>query len=207
MEALISVFIFSVVITAVMASLVNVYGNRKDMKLMQQNLEDARFGLELMAKSLRYSELRICCTSEDSFNYDGVTYQYGACKGVDSGHGSTCEDGIFSGTHPAVTVVAFDYARSKCVKYTACQENKFRIGEADPDANGKCPTDQDEYNPVYAMNGHIENNAGKFKITEAGSGESPRLTIGFDFCSDESCKFKIPVQSTVTLRSNKEVTP
>jgi prepilin-type N-terminal cleavage/methylation domain-containing protein len=57
MEIMVAVFIFSVVMVAVLAVLVNMMQVQKRAKASQRNLEDARFTMETLAKNLRGSKL------------------------------------------------------------------------------------------------------------------------------------------------------
>ena len=54
-EMLVSLFIFSIVATIVIASFVQMVKVRQETKTIQQDMEDARTAMELMAKNIRMS--------------------------------------------------------------------------------------------------------------------------------------------------------
>lgn len=56
-EMIIAIFVFSVIMTTVTATFVSVINTRKKVKAVQQDVEDARFAMELMAKTLRTSHV------------------------------------------------------------------------------------------------------------------------------------------------------
>jgi len=87
MEMIVAIFVFSIVMTTVMAVFVNVSTSRKKIKAIQKDVEDARFGMELMAKSLRMSSVVKC---DETSTCDGsLTYE----------------------------LRVFDYSQGKCVRY------------------------------------------------------------------------------------------
>lgn len=53
LEMLVAIFVFSIAIAAASTSFVSFFNAQKKSKLIQQNMEDARYGMELMAKVIR----------------------------------------------------------------------------------------------------------------------------------------------------------
>lgn len=75
MEMIVAIFVFSLVMTTVTATFVSVINSRKKVKAIQQDMEDARYAMELMAKSLRTSSV----TSSDSADIRIYDYSQGKC--------------------------------------------------------------------------------------------------------------------------------
>ncbi|MDP1884729.1 MAG: prepilin-type N-terminal cleavage/methylation domain-containing protein [Candidatus Moranbacteria bacterium] len=57
MEMVVAIFVFSLVMTTATAVFVKVAGARKKVKAIQKDVEDARFAMEQMAKTLRTSTI------------------------------------------------------------------------------------------------------------------------------------------------------
>jgi len=102
-EVLTSMFIFSVVMIVVTGTMVNAVVIKKRIQGSAQNLEEARFAMETMAKTLRGSKI---------FGCNGET---------------TCPLG------GAVSVETFDYSQGKCIQYEFIgNQIGFRNGAGDP---------------------------------------------------------------------------
>ena len=94
MEMIVAIFVFSIVMTTVMAVFVNVSTSRKKIKAIQKDVEDARFGMEIMAKTLRMSSIVRC-------------------------NGAITCDGT-----PVDNLQIFDYSQNSCIKYRLDTLNK-----------------------------------------------------------------------------------
>lgn len=57
-EMIVAIFIFSLIMTVVTSVFVQVFNARKKSKEIQMNIEDARYAMELMAKTLRMSSVK-----------------------------------------------------------------------------------------------------------------------------------------------------
>ena len=77
LEMIVAIFIFSLVMTTVTTIFVKIFNARKKTKEIQINIEDARASMELMAKSLRMSNVK----SGDAASADNiVVYDYSQNK-------------------------------------------------------------------------------------------------------------------------------
>lgn len=85
MELLIAMFIFSLIILSAVAVFAGVVGARKKSRDMQQNLEQARTAMEMMARNMRMStELKTYASSKGVYMYNNSQ--------------STCIAYLFSGS-------------------------------------------------------------------------------------------------------------
>lgn len=93
MEMIVAIFVFSLVMTTVMATFTSVVTARKRTKAIQQDVEDARYAMELMAKTLRTSSV-LSATATDlqmfdysqsqctEYKYDNVAKKLGSLSGT-----------------------------------------------------------------------------------------------------------------------------
>jgi len=56
-EMIVAIFVFSLIMTTVITTFVQAVGSRKKIQAIQQDIEDARYAIELMAKTLRTSSV------------------------------------------------------------------------------------------------------------------------------------------------------
>lgn len=73
LELLVSIFIFSLIMTIVTTIFVQVFNSRKKAKEIQVNIEDARYAMELIAKSLRMSNVK---SGDAALTDNIVVYDY-----------------------------------------------------------------------------------------------------------------------------------
>jgi prepilin-type N-terminal cleavage/methylation domain-containing protein len=174
-ELLMSVLIFSIVMVVVVSVFVKSLETQKRIRGSQRNLEDAKFALETMAKTLRSSELISC--NRDVAN--------------------SCSSGITS-------LETFDYSQNKCIQYKF-ENNKVRAKSNTVTGPGECNFASGSVEDISGNNNRIENmnflvtkksdtQVGKITITmEICS------TVAGVCSAGKSDRF--PVQTTVSLRN------
>lgn len=88
LELLISVFIFSLVMVIVTSLFTRIVAFNKRSRSIQQNMEDVRFAMELMAKTVRTSSVVSC----NNFNHP-------ICNAQES------------------SIEVYDYSQNKCIRF------------------------------------------------------------------------------------------
>ena len=78
-ELMVSIFVFSLVMTSATAVFAKVFRARQKSNAIQKNIEDTRYAMELMAKSLRMSSI-ISSTSPSQANGSILSYDYSQGK-------------------------------------------------------------------------------------------------------------------------------
>lgn len=86
MEMIVAIFIFSLVMTTVTSIFVQAFNARKKAKEIQVNIENARYAMELMAKSLRMSSV-----VDDSVSSSILIYDYSQKKCIRYYYDSTAK--------------------------------------------------------------------------------------------------------------------
>ena len=64
LEIMVSVFIFSLMMTTISITFSNLFKNYRNSRAIQTNLENAQFIINSMAKSLRTSRTRFCVSKK-----------------------------------------------------------------------------------------------------------------------------------------------
>lgn len=103
LELLISVFIFSLVMIAVVSLFVRFVTFQKRSRGIQQNMEDTRYAMELMAKTLRTSSVVSC-----------NNFTRAICNARES------------------SIEIYDYSQNKCIRFYS-QNNRIRMGSTATD--------------------------------------------------------------------------
>lgn len=78
MEMIVAIFVFSLIMTTTMATFVGMTSSRKKVKAIQLDVEDARYAIELMAKTLRTSSV-ISPNALDVQDIRAYNYSEGMC--------------------------------------------------------------------------------------------------------------------------------
>ncbi len=87
-EMMVSVLIFSLVMVATMSIFIKMTDAQKRSKAVQRNMEDVKFAMEDMAKTIRTSNIISCDNSEAD-----------DCSGL------------------SLSIETYDYSQSKCIQY------------------------------------------------------------------------------------------
>ncbi len=184
MEMIVAIFVFSIVMTTVMAVFVNVSTSRKKIKAIQKDVEDARFGMELMAKSLRMSSVVKC----------------------DEG-ASVC-DGL-STTHE---LRVFDYSQDKCVRYRLDTINHNHLQSSAISATGLADCDS-KVDGDFTFSNMTGGNVGSLNFAAINSDTTKfgKVTIAMKVCYKGQCTGNsgdtANIQTTVSLRDYQVVNP
>jgi len=190
-ELMVAIFVFSVIMTAVVGVFARTASSFKRAKDIQKNLEDAQYAMNLMAKTIRTSSIVKC--DEDICVSTGETY---------------------------ASIRIMDYSQDKCIGYQVAA-NKLQSSissvthDADDIANGVTTVAKDWCSELVSADfsafsdmasGYIA--SGNFYVIPSASGTAGRVTISMEVCAASDCaeteKDKARIQTTVSLRNYKE---
>jgi len=79
MEMIIAIFVFSLIMVAVVGTFVSVVSVRNKVKAVQQDIENARFSMEQMSKTLRTSSVLSFSPATNPTNIKIFDYSQGVC--------------------------------------------------------------------------------------------------------------------------------
>lgn len=181
-EIIIAVFIFSLLMTVVSMIFLSIFSGYKNAKVIQADLENAQYAINLMSKSLRTSSIVSC-----------------------DGNSSCSPNSSYSG------VRIYDYSQRKCISYVF-RNNTIEHSSASAPANSVDPKTWCLNYSLPSYNKLISNNntRGLFYATQSVSGSGVgRITISTEICATTNCsgseKDKVRIQSTVSLRDYGEI--
>jgi len=179
LEVMISIFIFSIMMVSVSMTFASLFKNYKNTKKIQQNLENAQFAMNTMAKSLRTSSI----TPVVSGNVQTVRFfNYSAAS-------ENCVAYSFnSGTRSLrISSATIDPAQPTSTKISQCGSAPLT---AHPDI----------------ISGTVD--SVNFNVTVSSAGPTPpkamgKVTISMKVCASAACpasQDKATIQSSVSLR-------
>ena len=188
-ELMVAIFVFSVIMTAVVGVFARTASSFKRAKDIQKNLEDAQYAMNLMAKTIRTSSIVKC--DEDICVSSGETY---------------------------ASIRIMDYSQDKCIGYKIDSASKklqssisndiyttepARIKNAIDWCNDLGAGDFSAFSDMAS--GYIA--SGNFYVIPSASGTAGRVTISMEICATADCagteKDKARIQTTVSLRNYK----
>ena len=176
-EVLLAVFLFSVAMVLVMGTMVNTTIVKKRAQNSAQNLEDARFAMETMAKTLRGSKIFSC----------------------NGGSDADCTSGTIT------AVETFDYSQGKCIQYKFYSDGVYSTnGTGDLAGCSFSPSNLvpmiDNNNKIQAMSFNVV----KPSATASGS-VTILMEICSKYNKGDECvpgkSDNFPIQTTVSLRN------
>lgn len=184
-EMLVAIFISILVMTATIQVFSNMIKGYRKAKIIQKDLEEAQFALNITAKSLRAGVLVKCDNN--------------ACASA--------------GNYSSLRI--FDFSQNKCIEYAVTgtqltQRSAEYLALADPKPNqlvwcGGSPS----FGAVANLATDI--NAGTFYVVPSNATVAGRITISLKICPNAVCTGGIndeaDIQTTVSTRVYTEVTP
>ena len=171
-----------VIFTLVMITMSSTYGKffvaQKKTRAIQQNAEDARFAMELIAKSLRTSKVISCNGNSDC----------------------SAEANIYK-------IETYDYSQKKCIVYNFnATDNKIESGSKNPELDGNCEFTINPVTTSPMVNNFIDK--WFFRVVQSASGTAGIVTIQAKICSIKDClgtkNDQSTLQTTVSLRNYDE---
>lgn len=184
-ELLLTIFIFSIIMVIVMGVMVNSVVVKKRIQGSAQNLEEARFAMETMAKTIRDSEIISC----------------------NDGANVNCDSGTIN------LIETYDYSQDKCIQYyfysDAGGNRDFFSRTVNPNVSedpSSCVFSSGTFVSMIGSNSKIEDV--NFEVVKSDATVAGRVTILMEICSkyngDMNCvagkSDNFPIQTTVSLR-------
>lgn len=177
-EVIVATFIFSLVMIAISMTFSSLFGGYKGAKIIQKNLENAQYAMNLMAKSLRTSSI-----NSDGTLSDIIAYDYSQSKCI-------------------------HYRFNNSVLELSSKDLSSQLGYEDFTQEQKlswCFDNNGSGSDFSSMtSGYV---AGKFFAIKSATKVVGKVTISMKVCSDSTCKSSAILQSTVSLRDYSETIP
>jgi prepilin-type N-terminal cleavage/methylation domain-containing protein len=176
-EVAISVLLFSIVMVIVMGVTANIVVVKNRIQSSAQNLEDARFAMETMAKTLRGSVIFSCNDGEDP----------------------DCTASSIN------SIETYDYSQGKCIRYKFNPIKKIIYSYVGTGDSAGCVFSSSAQVSMVNENSLIESL--KVNVEKTSSTAVGKVTIFLEVCSkynkgecvsEKSDNF--PIQTTVSLR-------
>lgn len=181
LEVMISVLVFSIMMTAVSMTFASLFKNYKNARGVQRNIENAQYAMNSMAKSLRTSSIiSYTATSVKFFNYSN----------------SSCISYKFSGPDNALQVASLIYPSPSSEPDQTLATKRTWCGNNSP-------------SPYADMASFYVNDASFSVIpSSVGTGADPNevgeVTISMKVCASSECdgstNDSVRIQSSVSLR-------
>ena len=177
-ELIVAIFIFTLVMITMSSTYGKFFVAQKKTRAIQQNAEDARFAMELIAKSLRTSKVISCNGNSDC----------------------SAEANIYK-------IETYDYSQKKCIVYNFnATDNKIESGSKNPELDGNCEFTINPVTTSPMVNNFIDK--WFFRVVQSASGTAGIVTIQAKICSIKDClgtkNDQSTLQTTVSLRNYDE---
>ena len=173
-EMMISIMIFTVIILVALAVFLRVSSLKSKTGAIQRNLEDARYALDLMAKTMRTSS--VVDPTPDVINARNGQY--------------------------VSLVKIFDYSQSLCIEYEFSVDGKLTEKTIGQNKVADCDAYDMSGETAYDVIANYVS-GGKFYVIPSSTGVAGRITVVMKVCDTQNCvnsQDNSTIQTTVSLR-------
>jgi prepilin-type N-terminal cleavage/methylation domain-containing protein len=172
-EMIIAIFIFSLIMAAVTGAFVSAFSSRNKAKAIQRNIEDARFAMEIMAKTLRTSSV------VDYYPSSSITF-------IDYSQAKNCTKYYLDSYGKLKSIVDYSVVGSDLdTLKTDCRNASFSSGTES-----------------IMISGTLNDFSVQADLSDGtpSSKQLGKVTISMTVCADSACQTDSTIQTTVSLR-------